>query len=180
MTVQSFVEGHGGVSGPALSGRCCQIHSPGNGASFDWSASTRAPNPSKCTNRPIPQLEDVTAKSGITFTHTSSKEKKYIFESMTGGVIIFDYDRDGWPDIYFTNAPTVDMALKGQTSFGRPLPQQSRRHLHRRNAKIGTDQTLPGHGWCGRRLRQRRLARSVHHLPRRQHPLPQQRRWDIY
>ena len=64
----------------------------------------------KCTNRPIPQLEDVTAKAGITFTHTSSKDKKYIFESMTGGVIIFDYDRDGWPDIYFTDAPTVEMA----------------------------------------------------------------------
>ncbi|SPE31339.1 ASPIC/UnbV [Candidatus Sulfotelmatomonas gaucii] len=72
----------------------------------------------KCTNRPIPQLEDVTAKAGITFTHTSSKDKKYIFESMTGGVIIFDYDRDGWPDIYFTNAPSIKMALDGQSVLG--------------------------------------------------------------
>jgi len=72
----------------------------------------------KCAKRPIPQLEDVTAKAGITFNHTSAKEKKYIFESMTGGVVIFDYDRDGWPDIYFTDAPTVDMALKGQTTLG--------------------------------------------------------------
>jgi hypothetical protein len=42
--------------------------------------------------------------------------KKYIVESMSGGVILFDYDRDGWVDIYFTNAPTVAMAVKGQTS----------------------------------------------------------------
>ena len=35
---------------------------------------------------------------------------------MSGGVILFDYDRDGWLDIYFTNAPTVAMAIKGQTS----------------------------------------------------------------
>jgi len=29
-----------------------------------------------------------------------------------------DYDRDGWPDIYFTNAPTVEMAVKGTKSLG--------------------------------------------------------------
>jgi hypothetical protein len=37
---------------------------------------------------------------------------------MSGGVILFDYDRDGWLDIYFTNAPTVEMAVKGETSLG--------------------------------------------------------------
>jgi len=52
------------------------------------------------------------------FTHASSPDKKYIFESMSGGVILLDYDRDGWPDIYFTNAPTVAMALQGKTSLG--------------------------------------------------------------
>jgi hypothetical protein len=72
----------------------------------------------KCASRPIPQLEDITSKTGITFKHSSDPAKKYIVESMSGGVIILDYDRDGWPDIYFTNAPTVEMALKGQKSRG--------------------------------------------------------------
>ena len=35
-------------------------------------------------------------------------------ESMSGGVMVFDYDRDGWPDIYFTNPSTVEMAINGQ------------------------------------------------------------------
>ncbi|HVF56015.1 MAG TPA: CRTAC1 family protein [Pyrinomonadaceae bacterium] len=70
-------------------------------------------NSSDCAGRKIPRLVDVTAKSGVRFVHTSAPEKKYIVESMSGGVLLVDYDRDGWPDIYFTNAPTVETALKG-------------------------------------------------------------------
>ena len=81
-----------------------------------------APPPSaksfKCKDRAIPQLADVTEKSGIDFFHTSAPESRYIIESMSGGVLLLDYDRDGWLDIYFTNAPTVEMALKGEKSKG--------------------------------------------------------------
>jgi enediyne biosynthesis protein E4 len=62
----------------------------------------------------LPQLVDITASTGIKFEHLSSSDKKYIVESMAGGVALLDYDRDGLLDIYFTNAPTVDMALAGQ------------------------------------------------------------------
>jgi hypothetical protein len=93
------------------------LHSQGMGHPITGPLPPGAKSP-KCTHRPVPQLEDITAKAGINFTHTSSKDKKYIFESMTGGVVVFDYDRDGWPDIYFTNAPTINMALAGQTSIG--------------------------------------------------------------
>jgi len=72
----------------------------------------------ECAGRTIPQLEDVTSKTGITFQHTSDPEKKIVIESMSGGVILFDYDRDGWLDIYFTNAPSVAMSLKGQKAKG--------------------------------------------------------------
>jgi hypothetical protein len=72
----------------------------------------------KCSGRPIPQLEDITASTHITFTHASDPSKRYIMESMSGGVILIDYDRDGWPDIYFTNQPTVDQALKGVRALG--------------------------------------------------------------
>ncbi len=62
----------------------------------------------------LPQLVDITGSTKIHFNHLSSPAKKYIVESMSGGVALIDYDRDGWPDIYFTNAPSVDMTLAGQ------------------------------------------------------------------
>ena len=37
---------------------------------------------------------------------------------MSGGVLLLDYDRDGWPDIYFTNAPTVAVAIAKKRSAG--------------------------------------------------------------
>jgi len=75
-----------------------------------------AQNKEACVGRKVPQLTDVLAKTGIKFVHTSAPEKKYIVESMSGGVLLIDFDRDGWLDIYFTNAPTVEMSLKGQKS----------------------------------------------------------------
>jgi len=56
----------------------------------------------------------MTASSGIHFQHAISPEKKYIVEAMSGGVLLLDYDQDGWLDIYFTNAPSVAMALRGE------------------------------------------------------------------
>lgn len=63
---------------------------------------------------PLPQLTDITQSTGVKFFHVSSPDKKYIVESMGGGVALIDYDRDGRLDIYFTNSPTVEMALAGQ------------------------------------------------------------------
>lgn len=62
----------------------------------------------------FPQLVDITASTGIKFEHLSSPEQRYIVESMSGGVALIDYDRDGYPDIYFTNAQSVQMAMAGK------------------------------------------------------------------
>ena len=71
-----------------------------------------------CKGRVIPQLANVTKQAGIHFFHMSDPSKKYIVESMSGGVILIDYNRDGWPDIYFTNAPTVAEAIKDPKNLG--------------------------------------------------------------
>jgi enediyne biosynthesis protein E4 len=62
----------------------------------------------------FPQLIDITASTGIHFDHLSTPEARYVVESMSGGVALIDYDRDGYPDIYFTNAQSVEMALAGK------------------------------------------------------------------
>src|SRR6266403_5599567 len=59
---------------------------------------------------------DVTDNAGIKSKHVSTPEKKYIAESMSGGVALFDYDNDGYLDIYFVNSLTVDLVKsKGKT-----------------------------------------------------------------
>jgi hypothetical protein len=73
---------------------------------------------SVCSGRTVPQLTDIATKSGIKFQHTNVPEKKYIVESMGGGVVLIDYDRDGWPDIFFTNNPSVEQQLKGVHASG--------------------------------------------------------------
>jgi len=65
-----------------------------------------------------PRLVDITASTGIHFDHLSSPESRFIVESMSGGVALLDYDGDGWLDIYFTNAPSVEMAQHGKKARG--------------------------------------------------------------
>jgi hypothetical protein len=72
----------------------------------------------KLSTDSTPKLQDITASTGIHFEHLSSPEQRYIVESMSGGVALFDYDGDGWLDIYFTNAPSVSMVLAGKRAKG--------------------------------------------------------------
>ncbi len=60
------------------------------------------------------RFTEISRQAGITFKHVFSPEKKYIAESMSGGVALFDYDNDGYLDIYFVNSLTVDLAKSHQ------------------------------------------------------------------
>jgi hypothetical protein len=70
--------------------------------------STTSLSQTKVQTLPV-QFTDIAEKAGITFKHTSSPEKKYIVESMSGGLALIDYDNDGFQDIYFINSLTADM-----------------------------------------------------------------------
>jgi len=61
-------------------------------------------------------FHDVTKETGITFKHTDgSSGKRYIMETVSAGLALFDYDNDGDVDIYFLNgAPLKGVESKDQ------------------------------------------------------------------
>ena len=73
----------------------------------------QSPKESSAKPAEIAHLVDITASTGIHFDHLSSPEARFIVESMSGGAAIIDYDNDGYPDLYFTNAPSVAMYKAG-------------------------------------------------------------------
>ncbi|WP_373694147.1 CRTAC1 family protein [Edaphobacter paludis] len=62
-------------------------------------------------------FQDIAEKAGLaTWTHTmGTPEKNFIIETNGSGVGLFDYDNDGWLDIYLLNGSTYD-ALSGKTT----------------------------------------------------------------
>lgn len=91
------------------------------GASRGQSATVPLPPPSKKaakkTNHPnlppVPQFQDVAGERGVTVSHISTGEKRYIVESISGGVGLFDCDDDGRLDIVIVNGSSIDRFSKG-------------------------------------------------------------------
>src|SRR6476646_831887 len=86
---------------------------------------------------PLAQFLDVAEKSGITMSNIfgGRDTKKYIIETTGTGVAIFDYENDGWPDIFLVNGTTLE---------GRPQDKIATNHLYRNNHDgTFTDVTTP-------------------------------------
>src|SRR5262245_51587762 len=50
------------------------------------------------------RFSNIAAKAGIDFKHESGATPyKYMPETMTGGGLFFDYDNDGWLDVFLVN-----------------------------------------------------------------------------
>ena len=63
---------------------------------------------------------DITRAAGIDFHLTcGGPEKRYIMESMCGGVAVFDYDNDGWMDIFLVNGSTLQDVKAGKCHPGK-------------------------------------------------------------
>jgi hypothetical protein len=89
------------------------------------------------------RFRDVTREAGVTFQHHAAPEKKYIVESMSGGVATVDVDNDGLLDLYFVDSLTVETANE---------PKAARSALYRNLGNWSfadvTDKAGVGHpGW---------------------------------
>jgi enediyne biosynthesis protein E4 len=68
-----------------------------------------ANNGEKVSSSTSVSFVDITHSAGIDFHLTcGGREKRYIMESMCGGIAVFDYDNDGWMDIFLVNGSTLE------------------------------------------------------------------------
>ena len=92
-------------------------------------ARAQSPYPADASHPTPAWFEDVAAKAGITVRNVNGgvEQKRYIVEATGSGVAIFDYDRDGWQDIYLVNGAEMD-------AKGKPvLSPKTTGHLFRNN-----------------------------------------------
>ena len=65
---------------------------------------------------PTPRFVDIASQAGLgaavnQFGHAT--DKRFLLEVMGGGVAFFDYDHDGWPDIFVVNGTSFEPAANG-------------------------------------------------------------------
>ena len=100
-------------------------------------------------------LLDVAADAHLDFLHVcgGDKSKKYILETTGSGVAFFDYDNDGWLDIFLVNGST----LQGTAAETHLAPDTHSNRLFHNNrdgtftdvtAKAGLTRTGWGQGVC--------------------------------
>ncbi len=72
-----------------------------------------APKVNRSGLPPVPRFKDVAKEKGLTVAHISTSEKRYIVESISGGVGLFDCDDDGRLDIVIVNGSSVERFQRG-------------------------------------------------------------------
>ncbi len=82
---------------------------------------------SAARTQPVANFVDIAEKAGLTMKTVFGglDTKKYIIETTGTGVAIFDYDNDGWPDIFFVNGTTLEDMKAGKSG--------PTNHLYRNN-----------------------------------------------
>jgi hypothetical protein len=67
---------------------------------------------------PIPKFSDSGRQAGLKAVMVSggASEKRFLVESVGGGLAVLDYNNDGWMDLYIVNGGTIESERTGQGS----------------------------------------------------------------
>jgi len=85
---------------------------------------------------------DITQQSKIQFRNSNSPTtEKYLIESMTGGVGLFDYDNDGYLDIFATNGARIHKGQGDHEPADKSAPEFWNRLYHNNHDGTFTDVT---------------------------------------
>ena len=68
----------------------------------------------------VVHFEDIARSAGIGMQnfYGSDTHKEFIIETTGNGSVVFDYDNDGWPDIFLPNGSTIEGFPKGKEPTG--------------------------------------------------------------
>ena len=67
-----------------------------------------ATRPAPAAEAAAVQFEDITQQAGIAFRHTNgASPDKHIVETMSSGGLFFDYDNDGWLDVFLVDGGSL-------------------------------------------------------------------------
>jgi len=59
-------------------------------------------------DHPLPQFVDIARQAGVAFHHTNgATAEKHVVETMGSGGVFFDYDGDGWIDIFLVDGGSI-------------------------------------------------------------------------
>jgi hypothetical protein len=98
---------------------------------------------SQTASVPVLRFEDVAPRVGLTVSHISSAEKKYIIETVSGGVGFIDCDNDGRLDNVTVNGSNVDRYRAG----GDPMVTLYHQDANLKFTDITTSAGLNVKGW---------------------------------
>jgi hypothetical protein len=64
--------------------------------------------PFRAAEPPLPQFTDIARQAGVAFHHTNgASAEKHLVETMGSGAVFFDYDGDGWVDIFLVDSGSI-------------------------------------------------------------------------
>ena len=142
-------------------------------ASAQTAAPKSRPAQAPAAQSPVPRFKDVAQEAGLTVSHISTPEKKYIVESMSGGAGLIDCDNDGKLDIITVNGSTIDRYRQG----GDPMITLYHQEANFKFTNITSTAGLARKGWgmgvAVADYRQRRPAGHLRHRLRRKRALSQ-------